>query len=79
MHKLIKQSMLVFLAFALVMVPLASSALAQGKIDKENKVYTLPYEIDQDIASVKLNAMGVSIDKLTKEQVAYFTAYDEGT
>ena len=33
MHKLIKQSMLVFLALALVMVPLASSALAEGKVE----------------------------------------------
>jgi adenosylhomocysteinase len=54
-------------------------SLAQNKIGGENKVYTLPYEIDLSIAEVKLEAMGINIDKLSEEQVAYITAYDEGT
>ena len=33
MHKLIKQSMLLFVALSLVLIPFASSALAQGKME----------------------------------------------
>ena len=46
MHKLIKQSMLVFLALALVMVPLASSALAQGKMEyREPSAGAMTYDL----------------------------------
>lgn len=37
----------------------------------ENKVYNLPYEVDQKIASLKLKALGVAIDSLTPAQYAY--------
>ena len=53
--------------------------LAQKKIGGENKVYTLPYEIDQRLAEIKLESMGYTYDRLTPEQVEYLTAYDEGT
>ena len=53
--------------------------LAQKKIGGENKVYTLPYEIDQRLAEIKLESMGYTYDWLTPEQVEYLTAYDEGT
>ncbi len=46
---------------------------------KENKVFTLPYEIDLEIAAIKLESMGYTMDKLSDDQVAYLTAYDEGT
>ncbi|MDZ4701345.1 MAG: adenosylhomocysteinase [Rhodothermales bacterium] len=42
-------------------------------------VYDLPQELDQEIASVKLETMGLSIDSLTEEQVAYATDYAAGT
>ncbi len=42
-------------------------------------VYDLPVELDQEIASVKLETMGLSIDSLTDEQVAYATDYAAGT
>ncbi len=58
---------------------MALISLAEGKFGKDNKVYTLPYTIDQDIATVKLDAMGIEIDKLSDEQIKYATAYDEGT
>jgi adenosylhomocysteinase len=45
----------------------------------ENTVYDLPEELDQEIAGVKLETMGLSIDKLTDEQVAYATDYSAGT
>jgi len=45
----------------------------------ENKVYSVPSEIDREIARLKLNAMGVSIDVLTPQQVAYLNSWEEGT
>ncbi|MEX2116419.1 MAG: adenosylhomocysteinase [Bacteroidota bacterium] len=45
----------------------------------ENKVYDIPAEQDQEIATVKLRTMGLSIDTLTKEQIKYMTDYSAGT
>ncbi|MBX5451873.1 adenosylhomocysteinase [Thermogemmatispora sp.] len=43
------------------------------------RVYTLPLEIDQDIARLKLKAMGVTIDTLTTEQRTYLDSWEAGT
>jgi adenosylhomocysteinase len=45
----------------------------------ENKVYSVPGEIDREIARLKLNAMGVKIDKLTPAQEKYLNSWEEGT
>ncbi len=45
----------------------------------ENKVYTIPEELDQEIARLKLDAMGVVIDTLTPEQERYLNQWQEGT
>jgi adenosylhomocysteinase len=45
----------------------------------EKKVYTLPAEIDREIASLKLKTMGIEIDVLTKEQKKYLSSWGEGT
>jgi adenosylhomocysteinase len=45
----------------------------------ENQVYVLPREIDETIARLKLEAMGITIDKLTPEQERYHLDYAEGT
>jgi adenosylhomocysteinase len=45
----------------------------------ENKVYSVPGDIDREIARLKLEGMGVSIDVLTPEQVAYLHSWEEGT
>lgn len=45
----------------------------------ENKVYDVPREIDQRISKLKLESMGVEIDKLTKEQEKYLNSWKEGT
>ncbi|MDF1512220.1 MAG: adenosylhomocysteinase [Anaerolineae bacterium] len=45
----------------------------------ENTVYAVPDNIDQAIAAIKLQAMGVDIDVLTEEQQAYLTSWREGT
>ena len=39
----------------------------------------MPEEIDQEIARLKLQAMGVEIDVLTPEQEKYLTSWEEGT
>ena len=44
-----------------------------------NKVYSVPDEIDRRIARLKLEAMNVSIDTLTQEQVKYLNSWQEGT
>ncbi len=43
------------------------------------KVYSVPDEIDREIARLKLRAMGVMIDQLTPEQVHYLNSWEEGT
>jgi adenosylhomocysteinase len=45
----------------------------------EKKVYSMPAAIDQEIARLKLAAMGVEIDTLTPEQEKYLASYDLGT
>lgn len=42
-------------------------------------VYVVPEEIDNEIARLKLEAMGVKIDKLTPEQEHYLSQWEEGT
>jgi len=43
------------------------------------KVYSVPEAIDKEIARIKLDAMGVKIDTLTAQQVAYLNSWEEGT
>ncbi len=43
------------------------------------KVYSVPEEIDRDIARLKLDAMEVDIDTLTEEQIAYLNSWEAGT
>jgi adenosylhomocysteinase len=42
-------------------------------------VFVVPKEIDSQVAGLKLAAMGVAIDTLTPEQVAYLAEWSEGT
>jgi len=45
----------------------------------EKRVYTIPEELDMEIARLKLEAMGIAIDVLTPEQEAYLNQWQEGT
>lgn len=45
----------------------------------EKKVYSVPEEIDKEIARLKLHAMGIKIDSLTKEQERYLHSWQMGT
>jgi adenosylhomocysteinase len=47
------------------------------KLDKQ--VYSVPADIDQEIARLKLAAMGITIDVLTEEQRAYLASWESGT
>ena len=49
----------------------------QGKL--ENKMYTLPRSVDEEIARIKLDSMGIKIDSLTPEQERYLNTWSEGT
>ena len=45
----------------------------------ERRVYPVPEEIDREVARLKLEAMGVKIDRLTPEQERYLGSWSEGT
>jgi len=45
----------------------------------ENRVYVVPTEIDEEIARLKLAAMGIAIDELSDEQRRYLGSWTEGT
>ena len=45
----------------------------------EKRVYSVPRDIDEEIAGLKLRAMGIEIDVLTPEQVEYLASWTEGT
>jgi adenosylhomocysteinase len=42
-------------------------------------VYPVPVELDQEVARLKLQSLGVQIDQLTPEQEAYLAAWESGT
>jgi adenosylhomocysteinase len=58
---------------------LGAEYMARHADTLENKVYTIPEEIDQEIARLKLEALGVQIDTLTAEQEHYLNQWQEGT
>lgn len=53
--------------------------LVKNAAKMERKVYSVPEEIDREIARLKLAAMGVEIDTLTPQQIAYLSSWEEGT
>jgi adenosylhomocysteinase len=57
-----------------------SAEFVVGHADElERKVYDVPEEIDREIARLKLETMGIEIDRLTEEQARYLASWDEGT
>jgi adenosylhomocysteinase len=53
--------------------------LARHHGELERRVYDVPPEIDAEVAKLKLQAMGVTIDVLTEEQERYLNSWEEGT
>ena len=58
---------------------LAAEYMLQNKDSLAPQVYTIPADVDMEIARLKLLAMGVNIDELTAEQAAYLNQWQEGT
>jgi adenosylhomocysteinase len=58
---------------------LSAEYMAKNADKLEKKVYSVPTEIDNEIARLKLAAMGVKIDVLTDEQLHYLNSWEEGT
>jgi adenosylhomocysteinase len=58
---------------------LSAVYLLQHADELDREVYTVPEEIDREIARIKLAAMGVEIDTLTDEQAQYLTSWEAGT
>ena len=58
---------------------LAVEFLLRNKGKLENKVYKLPDKLDDQIARLKLKALGITIDRLTPEQAAYISSWQAGT
>lgn len=58
---------------------LAVEYCMKNKGKMKNEVIVLPEEIDDAIAKLQLQAMGIEIDKLTPEQIKYLNSWEEGT
>ena len=55
---------------------LAAEYLYKHADELENKVYDVPAAIDDDVARVKLETLGIEIDTLTEEQIAYMNSWN---
>ncbi len=58
---------------------LSAEYLVKQKGKLSPGVIPVPPEIDQEIARLKLQAMGIAIDQMTDEQIAYVNSWTEGT
>jgi len=58
---------------------MACEYLVKNKGKLGSKVYKLPTEIDDEIAELQLEAMGIKIDTMTPEQKKYSGSWQEGT
>ncbi len=53
--------------------------LVKNHTSLEKKVYVVPEELDKRVAKLKLESMGIKIDRLTPEQEEYLASWSEGT
>jgi adenosylhomocysteinase len=58
---------------------LSAEFVAKNYKKLEKKVYSVPQDIDQNIAKLKLKALGIKIDVLTAEQKKYLSSWEMGT
>lgn len=58
---------------------LAAEYLILNRDELEPKIYTLPSEIDDQVASIKLSHMGGGLETLTQDQIDYLSGWQEGT
>jgi adenosylhomocysteinase len=58
---------------------LAVEFLVKNQDNLDNKLQTLPAKVDQEIAQLKLDSMGISIDSLSPEMLEYMNSWTVGT
>jgi adenosylhomocysteinase len=58
---------------------LAADYMVKNHATLQKKVYSVPEDLDKHVAKLKLEAMGVKIDRLTPEQEEYLASWSEGT
>jgi adenosylhomocysteinase len=58
---------------------LAAEHIARHHAELKNRVYSVPEDIDREVARLKLESLGVHIDAMTAEQARYVTSWEEGT
>ena len=58
---------------------LALEYLVKNQDSLEKRVYSVPAEIDRSVARMKLEALGIKVDRLTLEQEQYLASWSEGT
>src|SRR5271167_3133264 len=58
---------------------LSADYMIKNHASLERRVYKVPEDLDRQVAKMKLEAMGVKIDRLTVEQESYLASWGEGT
>jgi adenosylhomocysteinase len=58
---------------------LSCDYMVKNHASLEKKVYTVPVELDRRVAKLKLESLGIKIDRLTSEQEEYLASWNEGT
>ena len=58
---------------------LSAEYLVKNGRELRNQVYSVPEEIDREIARLKLESMGIKLDQLTPRQQQYLQSWDQGT
>jgi adenosylhomocysteinase len=58
---------------------LSAEYMVKNHSKLENRVYPVPEDLDKQVARMKLESMGVKIDRLTPEQEHYLSSWSEGT
>lgn len=58
---------------------LSAVYMARNADSLQKQVYSVPEDVDREIARIKLSSMGIMIDKLSGEQEKYLNSWEEGT
>jgi len=58
---------------------LSAEYMVKNHASLEKNVFSVPDALDKQVAKMKLESMGVAIDRLTAEQERYLSSWSEGT
>ena len=53
--------------------------IVKNKRKLKKQIYNLPFEVESEIAQIKLDSVGIKIDKLTAQQKEYMSGWETGT